>query len=110
MKHTDKTGSSSLGKYWKQTTNKETLRISEKSDGGSVPLDALEGAAGHVHDAACRPGHHAYQTFPDALKETCCALLLRPCRHISYQHQVHSDNLLLRFYCNLIGECFSFFS
>lgn len=42
------------------------------------PLDALEGAARHVHDAACGTSDHAHQAFPDALEEPSGALLLRP--------------------------------
>lgn len=45
---------------------------------GQSPLDALEGAAGHVHDAAGGTGDHAHQAFPDALEEASGALFLRP--------------------------------
>lgn len=45
---------------------------------GQSPLDAVEGAAGHVHDAASGTCDHAYQAFPDALEETSGTLFLRP--------------------------------
>lgn len=54
------------------TRRREEAKREEQMDG---PLDALEGAAGHVHDAACRPGNCPHQAFTDALKEACCPLL-----------------------------------
>lgn len=65
-------------------THRETilqLKVKDKRK-GRLPLDALEGAAGHVHDATCRSSDHAHQAFTNALKETCCSFLLRPCRDI----------------------------
>lgn len=44
----------------------------------TLPLDALERAARHVHNAAGWTRDHAHQTFTDAFKETSCPLLLCP--------------------------------
>lgn len=51
----------------------------------TLPLDTLEGAARHVHDATCWPGNHAHQTLPDAFKEPGRALLLRTCDRLDVQ-------------------------
>ena len=67
----------------KQTHLETTLQLQVRDKWkGRLPLDALEGAAGHVHNAACRSSDHAHQAFTNALKETCCSFLLRPCRDI----------------------------
>lgn len=65
----------------KQTIRENGLKVRWRSS----PLDALEGAARHVHDAACGTSDHAHQTFPDALKEASGPLPFRPCRH---QHHI----------------------
>ncbi len=89
-------------KHWKQSTSKEShtespkiethilLRFKWSQMKCCVPLDALEGAASHVHDAACRTSDHTHQTFADTFKESCCSLLLCPYRH---RYRVR------RFYC-----------
>lgn len=79
----------------------------------SLPLDALERAARHVHDASCRPSDHAHQTFTDPLKETRRSLLLGPCRH---QQVIYSDgfawlrsstnNDVLMHVSDLLSSCF----
>ena len=78
MTHTNNTGSSSTGSHsnWKAV----------------VPLDALEGAARHVHDAACRPSDHAHQTFTDSFEEAGGALLLRPWK-VTWHHRRSEFNL-----------------
>lgn len=56
-----------------------------------VPLDALEGAAGHVDDAPRWPGHRTNQTFAHTLEEACRSLLLGSCKVATRpQHHYYS--------------------
>lgn len=64
---------------WEVVHQQSTARTHTSSN---IPLDSLEGTAGHVNDASGRSGYCTHQSFPKTFKKASCALLLSSCKAI----------------------------